>query len=89
MFVREAVEAYSWLSNGQSADGLVDVAPENFSDHPGAPWYGASYLSECLDILTKNPEVWRKTIFVLCCDENDGLPAPLCGASGDRRGKSG
>ncbi len=48
------------------------VAPENFSDHPGAPWYGAWYLSECLDILTRNPEVWRKTIFVLCYDENDG-----------------
>lgn len=48
------------------------VAPENFSDHPGAPWYGAWYLSECLDILTKNPEVWRKTIFILCYDENDG-----------------
>jgi len=48
------------------------VAPENFSDHPGAPWYGAWYLSECLDILTKNPEVWRKTLFVLCYDENDG-----------------
>jgi phospholipase C len=48
------------------------VAPENFSDHPSAPWYGAWYLSECLDILTQNPEVWRKTIFVLCYDENDG-----------------
>ena len=48
------------------------VAPENFSDHPGAPWYGAWYVSECLDILTRNPEVWRKTIFILCYDENDG-----------------
>lgn len=48
------------------------VAPENFSDHPGAPWYGAWYLSETLDILTQNPEVWKKTIFVLCYDENDG-----------------
>jgi len=48
------------------------VAPENFSDHPGAPWYGAWYVSEVLDILTKNPEVWKKTIFVLCYDENDG-----------------
>jgi phospholipase C len=48
------------------------VAPENFSDHPGAPWYGAWYLSEVLDILTQNPEVWRKTIFILCYDENDG-----------------
>ncbi|MBP9902170.1 MAG: phospholipase C, phosphocholine-specific [Verrucomicrobia bacterium] len=48
------------------------VAPENFSDHPGAPWYGAWYLSETLDILTQNPDVWKKTIFVLCYDENDG-----------------
>lgn len=53
--------AVSWL-----------VAPENFSDHPGAPWYGAWYLSEAMDILTQNPEVWKKTIFILCYDENDG-----------------
>ncbi len=53
--------AISWL-----------IAPENFSDHPGAPWYGAWYVSEVLDILTKNPDVWKKTIFVLCYDENDG-----------------
>ncbi len=48
------------------------VAPENFSDHPGAPWYGAWYLSESIDILTRNPEIWKKTIFILCYDENDG-----------------
>ncbi|RYG43488.1 phospholipase C, phosphocholine-specific, partial [bacterium] len=48
------------------------VAPENFSDHPSSAWYGAWYVSEVLDILTKNPEVWKKTIFVLCYDENDG-----------------
>jgi len=48
------------------------VAPENFSDHPSAPWYGAWYVSETLDILTQNPEVWKKTIFILCYDENDG-----------------
>lgn len=48
------------------------VAPENFSDHPGAAWYGAWYLSEVMDILTKNPEVWKKTILVLTYDENDG-----------------
>lgn len=48
------------------------VAPENFSDHPGAPWYGAWYISEAMDILTKNPEVWKKTVFILCYDENDG-----------------
>jgi phospholipase C len=48
------------------------VASENFSDHPGAPWYGSWYVSEVLDILTQNPEVWKKTIFVLNYDENDG-----------------
>ncbi|TKK69429.1 phospholipase C, phosphocholine-specific [Ilyomonas limi] len=48
------------------------VAPEKFSDHPSAPWFGAWYVSEVLDILTKNPEVWKKTIFVLTYDENDG-----------------
>jgi phospholipase C len=48
------------------------TAPENFSDHPSAPWYGAWYLSEVLDILTHNPEVWKKTIFILTYDENDG-----------------
>jgi phospholipase C len=25
-----------------------------------------------MDILTKNPEVWKKTIFILTYDENDG-----------------
>lgn len=48
------------------------VAPGLFSDHPGFPWYGAWYVSEALDILTKNPEVWKKTIFILNYDENDG-----------------
>lgn len=57
----DQLPAVSWL-----------VAPENFSDHPAAPWYGAWYISEILDILTKNPEVWKKTIFILTYDENDG-----------------
>lgn len=48
------------------------VPPERFSDHPGSPWYGAWFLSETFDILTKNPEVWKKTIFILTYDENDG-----------------
>ena len=51
----------SWLAGAQ-----------NFSDHPSAPWYGSYYLSEILDILTQNPEVWKKTIFIVTFDENDG-----------------
>lgn len=48
------------------------VAPCRFSDHPGSPWFGAWYVSEALDILTQDPEVWKKTIFILTYDENDG-----------------
>src|SRR5690606_5199268 len=48
------------------------VAPQHFSDHPSAPMYGAWYVSEILNILTENPEVWKKTIFILNYDENDG-----------------
>jgi len=48
------------------------VPSQNFSDHPSAPWYGVWLTSEILDILTKNPEVWKKTIFILTYDENDG-----------------
>jgi phospholipase C len=48
------------------------VAPERFSDHPGSAWYGAWYLSEVLEILTRRPEVWQKTVFILTYDENDG-----------------
>lgn len=48
------------------------VAPERYSDHPGSAWYGAWYLAEALNILTQDPEVWKKTIFILTYDENDG-----------------
>jgi phospholipase C len=60
------------VENGKLPTVSWLVAPENFSDHPGAPWYGAWYVSEVMDVLTKNPEVWKKTIFILCYDENDG-----------------
>ncbi len=53
--------AISWL-----------VPSERFSDHPGSAWYGAWYVSEVLDILARNPSVWKKTVFILTYDENDG-----------------
>jgi phospholipase C len=56
-----ALPTVSWL-----------VPPCRFSDHPGSPWYGAWYTSEVMDILTRNQEVWKKTIFILTYDENDG-----------------
>jgi phospholipase C len=48
------------------------VPPEKFSDHPDSAWYGPWYVAEMLDILTQNPDVWRKTVFILTYDENDG-----------------
>jgi phospholipase C len=70
----------SWLS-----------APERFSDHPTSPWYGAWYVSEVMDILTKNPEVWKKTIFILTYDENDGYfdHAPSFVAADPKRPETG
>lgn len=63
------------------------AAPCRFSDHPSSPWFGAWYVSEALDILTENPEVWKKTIFILTYDENDGYfdhVAPFVPAHSDR-----
>ncbi len=60
------------VSEGKLPTVSYLTAPQNFSDHPSAPWYGAWYVSEILDILTQDPEVWKKTIFILCYDENDG-----------------
>ncbi len=70
----------SWLS-----------APEHFSDHPTSPWYGAWYVSEVMNILTKNPEVWKKTIFILTYDENDGYfdHAPSYVAADPKRPETG
>ena len=60
------------VKNGKLPAVSWVTAPEHFSDHPSSAWYGAWYVSEVLDILTQNPEVWKKTIFILAYDENDG-----------------
>ena len=50
------------------------VAPEAYSEHPSWPAnFGAWYISQILDALTANPEVWSKTALFLTYDENDGL----------------
>jgi phospholipase C len=50
------------------------VSPEAYSEHPNWPAnYGAWYVSQFLDALTANPEVWSKTAFFLTYDENDGF----------------
>ncbi|MEU6658077.1 phosphocholine-specific phospholipase C [Streptomyces sp. NPDC046821] len=49
------------------------AAPEAFSEHPNWPAnYGAWYISQVLDALTSNPDVWSKTALFVTYDENDG-----------------
>ncbi|MFD0169185.1 phosphocholine-specific phospholipase C [Streptomyces decoyicus] len=49
------------------------AAPEAFCEHPNWPAnYGAWYISQVLDALTANPEVWSKTALFVTYDENDG-----------------
>jgi phospholipase C len=50
------------------------VAPEAYSEHPNWPAnYGAWYVSQVLDILTSNPELWSQTALFVTYDENDGF----------------
>ncbi|WP_263376750.1 phosphocholine-specific phospholipase C [Granulicella aggregans] len=76
----DKLPAVSWLT-----------ASERFSDHPSSPWFGAWYVSEVMDILTSNPEVWKKTIFILTYDENDGYfdHAPSFVAADPKRPQTG
>ncbi len=47
-------------------------APENFSDHPSAPWYGAWYVSEVLGYPSSQSRSLEEDGFLLAYDENDG-----------------
>ncbi|MFJ3223445.1 phosphocholine-specific phospholipase C [Streptomyces sp. NPDC086783] len=50
------------------------VAPEAFTEHPNWPAnYGAWYISQVLDALTSDPEVWSRTALFITYDENDGF----------------
>jgi phospholipase C len=50
------------------------AAPEAYSEHPNWPAnYGAWFISQFLDALTENPEVWSKTVVFLNYDENGGF----------------
>ena len=50
------------------------VAPEAYTEHPNWPAnYGAWYVSQVLDTLTSNPDLWSKTVVLVTYDENDGF----------------
>ncbi|WP_266160093.1 phosphocholine-specific phospholipase C [Dyella silvatica] len=68
------------------------VAPEAYTEHPNWPAnYGAWYVSQVLDTLTSNPEVWSKTALLITYDENDGFfdhMVPPCAPPSSSQGQS-
>jgi phospholipase C len=49
------------------------VAPAGYTEHADYPiHYGSWYISQVLDILVANPEVFSKTVFIINYDEADG-----------------
>jgi phospholipase C len=62
------------IANGNLPQVSWVVAPEAYTEHPNWPAnYGAWYVSQILDALTDNRNVWSKTAFFLTYDENDGF----------------
>ena len=59
------------------------AAPDAFCEHPRgiSPHFGEYYVNEILKALAAHPEVWKKTVFIINYDENDGffdhVPPPL------------
>ncbi|MGD0239283.1 MAG: phospholipase C, phosphocholine-specific [Streptosporangiaceae bacterium] len=50
------------------------VAPTAQSEHPDYfPAAGAEYTASKLDAIASNEDLWRKTLFIVTYDENDGL----------------
>lgn len=50
------------------------VAPEAYSEHPNwRPDFGAWYVSQVIDILASNPDVWSKMALFVTYDEEGGF----------------
>lgn len=51
---------------------IIMTSPQ--SEHPDyLPATGADFLAQQLDAVAADPELWRKTVFIVNYDENDGL----------------
>ncbi|GAA0381342.1 hypothetical protein GCM10010319_69750 [Streptomyces blastmyceticus] len=51
---------------------IIPTSPQ--CEHPDyLPASGADFLAQQLDAVAANPDVWRKTVFIVNYDENDGL----------------
>lgn len=51
------------------------IIPTSYqSEHPDyTPAAGADFVASKIDAIAANPDVWKKTVFILNYDENDGL----------------
>ena len=67
------------------------IIPTSYqSEHPDyMPADGAAFVASKIDAIALNPDVWRKTVFVLNYDENDGIfdhvapPVPAANTPGE------
>ena len=62
------------VENGRLPQVSWIVAPEAYTEHPNwAPDFGAWYVSQVIDILAANPEVWSKMALFVTYDEEGGF----------------
>jgi phospholipase C len=61
------------VKNGKLPQVSWIVGPAGYTEHADWPVdYGAWYMSQILDILVSNPEVFASTVFIVNYDEADG-----------------
>jgi phospholipase C len=62
------------VSSGNLPQVSYIVAPEAYSEHPNWPAdWGAWYVSQFIEILVSNPDLWSKTALFLMYDEEGGF----------------
>jgi phospholipase C len=62
------------VSHGRLPQVSWIVAPEAYCEHPNwEPDFGTWYVSQVINILASNPEVWSKTALIVTYDEEGGF----------------
>ena len=62
------------VRNGKLPQVSWIVAPEAFCEHPNwEPNFGAWYVSQVIDILASNPDLWSRTALFITYDEEGGF----------------
>jgi phospholipase C len=62
------------VQNGRLPQVSWIVAPEGYCEHPNwEPDFGAWYVSQVIDILSSNPDVWSRMALFITYDEEGGF----------------